>query len=116
MPKRTFACDECYYNWQKYTSSSVEEANCPECGTRVKASMPILSETQSNEIIDKNRNIKWKQDQKDLLKERQDEYYWTVMVPKFVREYSLETCLEMGWVTVNEKGEITVNNKPPHKR
>ena len=55
------------------------------------------------------------QDQKEILKDRQDDYYWNVEVPRLIQTYSIETCLEQKWLVFNDKGELVIN-KPPKKR
>lgn len=81
--------------------------------------MPTLAgKAQVNETVDKYAGRVWQDDQRESIKERKDKHYWEVEVPRMVNSgtYSLETMLEMGWVYLNDKGEICVNNKPPSRR
>jgi len=81
--------------------------------------MPILN-GQSNvtEVVDKYMGIVWKEGQRELVKERHDEYYWSVEVPRLVNSgtYSLETMLQNGWVWIDDNEHIHTHTKPLHKR
>jgi len=70
------------------------------------------------EVIDKHTGITWIDDQQQMVKDRKDNYYWSVEVPRFVASgvYSLETMLENSWIRVDDAGKIHVNNVPPNKR
>jgi hypothetical protein len=81
--------------------------------------MPSLNGPANvREVIDKNTGITWTDGQQDMVKERREEYYWTIEVPRFVSSgtYSLKTMLENQWITVDDAGKIHINNKPPNKR
>lgn len=81
--------------------------------------LPVLSGPASvKETVDKFFNVQHHSNQKELIQERSDDYYWTVEVPRMVNsgKYSMETMLEMGWISVDDKGHITIHTKPPYKR
>jgi hypothetical protein len=70
------------------------------------------------EVVDKYTGIKQRTDQSLDIKQRKDEYYWTVEVPRLVNSgtYSVETMLENGWIIIDDNHQIKIQNKPPHKR
>lgn len=116
MPKFTFTCDKCGHSVQKYTSRLKKFVKCDKCGEDAKQQLPKTASPEVTETVDQYTGKKWKQDQKEMLSARHDEYYWSVEVPRLVQKYSLETCLEQGWVWVDDSGKIHVHTKPPHKR
>lgn len=67
------------------------------------------------EIVDNYTGVKRDQNHDALKKERHDEHYWNVEVPRLIQTYSLQTCLEERWLVYNDKGELVIN-KPPSKR
>ena len=79
--------------------------------------MPVISGQEVRETVDTYVGTKWKQDQKDLVKERKADYFWEIEVPKKVNSgiYSLQTMLENGWVYVDDKGKLQTRTKPPQK-
>lgn len=77
--------------------------------------LPTLSGQEVTETVDLLTNRKWKQDQGEIIDNRKENYYWEIEVPRLVEKYSLETCLEQGWLVYNEKEELVIN-KPPSKR
>jgi hypothetical protein len=81
--------------------------------------MPTLNGPSNvSEVVDKYTGLTHRRDQKDEVKERREEYYWTVEVPRFVASgtYSIETMLENQWIKVDDNMNVTVNNVPPHRR
>lgn len=114
MPKYTFNC-ECGYSTQKIVSRNKKSISCPECGKEVTRSMPRLSGAVDVEENVDDFKKKWKKDQKQLLDERQQKYYWEHEVPKMVNSgvYGLDTMLENGWVYYDEKGQLQTRTKPP---
>lgn len=79
-------------------------------------SMPVLSgKTDTLETVDKDRNIKWLDNHKDIVDDRRSIHYWKVEVPKLVNSgvYSLETMLENKWVYYDDKGQLQVRTIPP---
>lgn len=132
MPKYTFICPVCNHKEQTYTPSHVREVACEACcekyyeehgetpkeQTWMKRQPPTLNQSEKDETIDKYFGTKQRPDQRDLVEQRRDEFYWTVEVPRMVNSgtYTVETMLEMGWVYIDDKGQIQINTKPPHKR
>ena len=113
MAKNRYKCNKCDKEETRY--SSADEFLC-SCGGQKQKQMPQLAgHAQVNEVVDKYRNVKHKQDQKKIIKDRRSEYYWKVEVPKLVASgtYSLETMLEMKWVYYNEKGDLVTRTIPP---
>jgi copper chaperone CopZ len=97
-------------------STNVDKIKCDKCGNEMNRELPnITSTTEVREVVDPYTNTTWIKDQQDLLKKRKEDYYWEVEVPRFVEKYSIETCLEQGWLVYNDKGELVIN-KPPSKR
>jgi hypothetical protein len=120
MPKYRFICDECGKEVYKFVKASRTEMRCLlSCDGTMKRALPTLNgPADVTEVVDKYTGTTWRQDQKDILKERRDEYYWTVEVPRFVNSgtYSVETMLENGWIYFDDKKQMQINNRPPHKR
>lgn len=116
MPKFTFICEKCQHSEQKFTSVSTKSVECTKCGETARRQLPKLANPEVRETVDPYTGKKWKQDQKEMLDERRNEYYWKVEVPRLVQKYSLETCLEQGWVWIDDDGKMHIHNKPPHKR
>lgn len=82
----------------------------------MKRLMPkIDGQTEVRELVDPYLNKTHSKDQESVLKERKEQYYWEIEVPRLVEKYSLETCLEQKWLVYNDKGELVIN-KPPSKR
>lgn len=119
MPKYTFKC-EMGHTIDRYVSSSVKTIPCTEstCSAIMARQMPNILNPNVTEVVDKYTGIKHIDGQVDLIKERKEEYYWTVEVPRFVNSgtYSIETMLENGWIWVDDGGKIHVNDRPPNKR
>ena len=115
MPKYRFVCQACQAEDSKYTTASTETIACAKCSGTMDRQMPTLGGQEVRETIDPLTGVTWKQDQKEILKKRRDDHYWEVEVPRLVQTYSVETCLEQGWLVYNEKGELVIN-KPPSKR
>lgn len=116
MPKFTFNC-LCGHSVQKVVSASRDTLKCEKCELEMTRQLPnLLGAVQVNETIDPLTNSKWKKDQEEMVKERQEDYYWSVEVPRFIQTYSVQTCLEQGWCYVDDHGKIQTHTKPPHKR
>ena len=77
--------------------------------------LPSSGTQKVTEVIDQFVGVKRDVDQREALKERRDDYFWEVQVPRLVQEYSVETCIQEGWLVYNDKGELVIN-KPPSKR
>jgi hypothetical protein len=67
------------------------------------------------EVVDSYSNVRTAPDEKEQNKARKTEYFWEVEVPRLIQTYSLETCLQEGWLVYNDKKELVIG-KPPSKR
>lgn len=116
MPKFRFICSICKEETSRYVTVNAETLPCDICkaGT-LERQLPTLSGQEVRETIDPVTNTRWKQDQQEILKKRKDDHFWEVEVPRLVQKYSLQTCLEEGWLVYNDKGQLVIN-KPPSKR
>lgn len=115
MPKYIFTCPKCATQTHKYVSVNTITVPCT-CGETMNRELPNTnSETEVREVVDPLTNRKWGKDHKNVMKQRKEDYYWEVEVPRLVQTYSIETCLEKGWLVYNDKGELVIN-KPPSKR
>ncbi len=116
MPKYNFTCAKCQTKTHKYVPTNVETLPCPACGEIMNRDLPNTnSATEVREIVDPYTNRKWGKDHEAVMKKRKEDHYWEVEVPRLVEKYSVETCLEQGWLVYNDKGELVIN-KPPSKR
>lgn len=116
MPKYIFLCNSCATKTHKYVPTTVETIPCATCGEVMKRELPNTnSATEVREIVDPYTNRKWGKDHEAVMKKRKEDHYWEVEVPRLVEKYSVETCLEQGWLVYNDKGELVIN-KPPSKR
>ena len=119
MPKYSFQCPSCGAETQMYVPPLVKQVECKTCSSTMDRQMPSLNGPANvREVIDKHTGITWTDGQQDMVKERREEYYWTIEVPKFVSSgtYSLETMLENGWIWVDDADKIHIHDKPPHRR
>jgi len=115
MPKYIFTCDKCRESKQMITSSATETISCPQCSNSMHRQFPSIAGQQVYETVDPYTNVKWTKDQQEEVKDRRDSHYWEIEVPRMIETYSLETCIENGWLKYNDKGELIIN-KPPKKR
>jgi hypothetical protein len=113
MAKNRYKCDSCGQEDHRY--SSRDEIQCSCGGTYLRQLPNLAGHVQVNEVVDKDRNVKHKQDQKKIISDRRKTHYWTVLVPEMVVSgtYSLETMLENGWLYYNERGELVTRTIPP---
>jgi len=111
MPKYKFEC-ACGYTYSKFLSIKTTSTICPQCNREVKRSFPIVS-MQTKEVIDRQTGVEWVKDQEEQIKERRDEHYWRVEVPRLVQTVCLETALENDWMYYDDKGELKIRTKPP---
>jgi len=115
MPKYYFFCEKCDIKVHRYVASSVLSTVCT-CGNKTTRLLPkIDGQTEVREIVDPYLNKTHQKDQKEILDERREQYYWEIEVPRLIEKYSLETCLEQKWLVYNDKGELVIN-KAPSKR
>lgn len=116
MPKYIFSCNSCATKTHKYVPTTVETIPCKACGEQMNRDLPNTnSATEVREVVDPYTNKRWGKDHEAVMKKRKEDHYWEVEVPRLVQTYSLETCLEQGWLIYNDKGELVIN-KPPSKR
>ena len=120
MPKYTFKCELCNTEKQ-YFCNETQAIKCPICSNArfdhyMKRQLPVLAGQEVTEIVNTLTNTKWKQDQQEILKERKEDYYWSVEVPRLVQKYSLKECLEQGWVWIDDNNKMHIYTKPPGKR
>lgn len=117
MPAYTFKCED-GHSHQKITTNKTKSVIC-SCGKEALRQLPKLAgASHTEEIVDKYTGMTWRDDQRDQVQERNDKYYWEVEVPRFVQSgiYTVETMLENGWITLEDNGTVTVQNKPPSAR
>jgi hypothetical protein len=113
MPKFRFLC-ECGQEVERFASPKTEEVNCI-CGKNMKRQFPGSGSQQVREVVDSFTNVRQIPDAVAENKARKTEYFWEIEVPRLIQTYSLQTCLEEGWLMYNDKGELVIN-KPPSKR
>ena len=89
---------------------------CDICKNPMVRQMPNLAGKEVRETIDPHTNVQRQQDHDEVMRERKADYYWSVEVPRLVQKYSFQTCLEQGWVWVDDDGKIHTHTKPPGKR
>jgi predicted nucleic acid-binding Zn-ribbon protein len=120
MPKYTFVCPSCGANDQLVVGSHIKKMKCMTCkDSWMKRQLPTLSGPPDvQETVDKYTNQKQVADQREMVEQRRDEYYWSVEVPRLVNsgQYGIDTMLDLGWITIDDKDQIHVQTKPPHKR
>lgn len=118
MPKYTFECPKCKNVFREYVDKEIKTMECDKCGQESNRKLPVIGGADVYETVNDYTNTKVKQDHKELLKERNEEFYWKVEVPRLAADpkYSLETKLDNGWVWVDDSGKIHVHTKPPHRR
>ena len=114
MPKFRFLCD-CGQEIERFASPKTEETKCPACNGKMKRQFPGSGSHAVREVVDSFTNTRTTPDAKEQNKARKTEHFWDVEVPRLIQTYSLETCLQEGWLTYNDKGELVIN-KPPSKR
>jgi hypothetical protein len=80
--------------------------------------MPNITGMTSTETVDSITEVKWQDNHKNLLEDRNQTHFWSVQVPKMVNSgvYSIETMLENGWVYIDDKNQMQIHTKPPGKR
>ena len=117
MPKYTFTCNKCNKTQQKIVGSNVLEITC-SCGCNMSRNMPNIAKSTTLDVFDKDTGKKTIENQKEILRERKEKYFYEVEVPRLVSSgvYSIQTMLENGWVSIDDNGQIVINTKPPSKR
>jgi|ERR1051325_8679088 putative FmdB family regulatory protein len=114
MPKYRFTCETCKTEMQKFAAIN-QELSCPTCGNTLRREFPSAGSHATTEIVDSFTGVKQEEDAKKKTQSRKTEHFWEVEVPRLVQTYSLQTCLEEGWLVYNDKGELVVG-KSPKKR
>lgn len=114
MPKYTFECQKCQEKTQKYCPSAAMVFMC-SCGGELKRQPPRIIGADVTETVDQYTNVKWKQNQEEMLHERSMDHFYEHEVPRLINEYSLKVCLEEGWLYYDEKGQLQIRKKPPQR-
>lgn len=116
MPKYCFKC-ECGNEVDKYVSISTKEITCKNCQSLMVRQFPRTGSQRVTETVNSFLNIRHEEDHKETLQKRRTKHFWEVEVPRLVQSgtYSIETCLEEGWLVYNEKGELELGKGPPEK-
>jgi len=118
MAKHTFVCKSCGTSKTLFTSSAAT-IECESCGEEMSRKMPTLNgKPDVTETVDSYTGIKHREDHKNIVEQRKQDYFWKHEVPRLVNSgtYSLETMISNGWVTTNDKDELIINTKPPNRR
>lgn len=119
MAKYRYICPRCNNTVQRIATLSSPAIACKVCNTNMDRQFPTLNGPSSvTEVINKYTGTTWRPNQKEEVKQRRDEYYWSVEVPRFVNSgvYSMETMLENGWIWLDDNGQIHTHTKPPNTR
>jgi hypothetical protein len=114
MPKYRFICAHCKNEKERYVSASTEKVPCPICADEymMDRQLPQSGSHAVTEIVDSFTGVTNEEDQKLKTKDRQTGHFWEVEVPRLVQHYSLQTCIEEGWLVYNDKGELVVGKQP----
>lgn len=115
MPKYRFTCTSCNKEHEKFAAVKTETLPCPDCKADMKKEFPSQGSLAVTEIVDSFTGIRNEDDQKLKTQDRKQTHFWKIEVPRLVQTYSLQTCLEEGWLVYNDKGELVVG-KSPRKR
>lgn len=116
MPKRSFVCIDCGEITSSYVyGQDLLGKQCNLCGSPAKVLPPTILGMDVTELVDQDRNVKWKQNQEEMIRERSLDYFYENEVPRLINEYSLKVCLEEGWIYYDEKGDLKVRKRPPQK-
>lgn len=116
MPRYRFKCDTCSFELEKFVSPSVQTVPCKQCeGKQMTRQFPGSGSQVARELIDNYTGVRTAPDEKLQNQARKTEYFWEVEVPRLIQTYSIETCLQEGWLVYNDKQELVIN-KPPSKR
>jgi len=109
MAKYIFECDSCKLKQHRYVLSTIETLPC-KCGKTMTRLLPILGGTTDvREVVDQYTNRVVNKDQDKLVKDRRDDHYWNVIVPRLIETHSVLTSLEQKWLRYNDKGELVIN-------
>jgi len=114
MPKFRFLC-ACGLEVERFASPKVEVTECPTCKGSMQRQFPGSGSQVVREVVDDFTNVRTAPDEKQQNLARKTEYFWEHEVPRLIQTYSIETCLQEGWLVYNDKGELVIN-KSPSKR
>lgn len=114
MPKFRFLCETCGEETTQYASPKLEQITC-KCTGIAKKQFPGAGSQVTREVIDPFTNVRTAPDERAQNTARKTEHFWEVEVPRLIQHYSLQTCLEEGWLVYNDKQELVIG-KPPSKR
>jgi len=117
MAKRTYKCLRCE-RVQQLVGPRSASVVCDTCGEIMVVQMPIVSKPTVHESPDKQSGKLWLDDHAQVMKDRKENYYWAVLVPRMVQSgvYSMETILQNGWAWIDDAGHMHVYDKPPSRR
>jgi hypothetical protein len=115
MPKYRFFCETCNVEVERFVSPKTETSECYVCMSPMSRQLPGSGSQAVREVVDSFTNVRTTPDEKAQNKARKTEHFWEVEVPRLIQTYSLQTCLEEGWLVYNDKKELVIN-KPPSKR
>ena len=115
MAKYRFYCEVCKVEVEKFASPKTEEIDCSTCASKMGRKLPNSGSQAVREVIDPYTNIRTAPDERAQNNARKTEYFWENEVPRLIQTYSVETCLQEGWLVYNDKGELVIG-KSPSKR
>lgn len=116
--KATFECCVCGKVKSIYVKTA-DNVIC-ECGNQMRRVFNIV-DNKATTVTERKCNIfniNSMVDIEEEIKKRNEEHYWSVIVPDLVKSgnYKISEMLQNGWIYYDEKGQIQIQNKPPHKR
>jgi transcription elongation factor Elf1 len=115
MPKFTFKCQSCDKEENVYTSTDTNSRPC-KCGSTMDRQIPKMAKPIVKERVDSYTNVNVSVDNKEEIQERKLDHYWEVLVPRLVQQYPVEHCIQEGWMGYDDRNQLIVYTKPPHKR
>ena len=117
MPKFTFKCTRCQNIAMKMTPAKWKTCPCPKCNGLMKKQIPIISKPSSRETVDKLRNKTMFEDQEEIIKQRSEDYFYTVELPRLVNsgKYSTKEMLKNGWIFFDDCDKIQIRTKAPNR-
>lgn len=111
MPKYRFTCTKCGNEKMQYANLSTFTVECDKCKANMERQLPSSGSQAVNETVDNYTGVKRDQNHDELKKQRRDQYYRDVEIPRLIQTYSLETCLEQKWLVYNDKGDLVINKE-----
>lgn len=119
MAKYTFICETCGEVKEQFASPQTVSGTCKKCGGITNRSLPVMNGPATVfEDPDGQSGRKWLDDHSKIIETRKRKYYFEVEVPRMVASgvYTVQTMLELGWITLDDSGHIHVNTTPPEMR